>query len=251
MGNEINITSITDLDKIKNKLEKESKYFKKVGLSKLEGDDVSTTKSEYVRLKSELDKGSENIVCRCCGQIVTTIDNNVNRSSMVTTKMEVERIVEEVEKNEGGTVCNACGQHSEYTKHSLKPKHAIQMMYMLCYYRHDPNAEVYQYYTKEDFFPKELMEDDDYKDIFTDWEELSYWHLIAKKPLSNDKVEYEEGYYALTEAGIKFAQREKGIMRHAYTYNGIVEGISAPGVTIEELLEEINLDYDKMMGLFE
>ena len=57
--------------------------------------------------------------------------------------------------------------------------------------------------------------------------------------------------YALTENGIKFAQREIGVPKHCFVYNGEVDSHTTDFVTIDEILKSVNINYDELIGIDE
>jgi len=175
--------------------------------------------------------------------------NQIQGSEKITLKEECERIKKDAH-NSKGTICGCCGQKVQLYKRTLTPQMAICLMYMLKFYRHSEKAVELHYYTKKDFF-FEIMDKKKLKYIVNDFTKLKYWDLIAPMPTSPDKIIYKKGYYALTENGIKFTQREIGVPKHAFIYNDMVDSHSTEFVTIDDLLKPTGITYEEFMGIKE
>jgi hypothetical protein len=58
--------------------------------------------------------------------------------------------------------------------------------------------------------------------VLGNFTKLKYWDIIAPMPIGkkvNGKIVHKKGYFALTENGVKFAQREIGLPKYAFVYN--------------------------------
>jgi len=67
-------------------------------------------------------------------------------------------------------------------------------------------------------------------------------------PTRPDKIVFKRGFYALTENGIKFTQREIGVPKHCFVYNGEVDSHTTEFVTIDEILKSVNINYDELIN---
>ena len=68
-------------------------------------------------------------------------------------------------------------------------------------------------------------------------------------PTHPTKVIYKDGYFGITENGIKFAQREIGVPKTAYSYNGEIESYESDFTTIEKIINDAGLNYDELIKI--
>lgn len=228
-----------DVKKMQDAIVENSTEFVKLGRSALRGSNKPIIE-EKERLVAEINEhGSAQ--CDACSQEVTKVTSNNDYDNKKTYK-EAERIKKEANE---GTVCRCCGSICKVETHKLDFKSALAMIEILKFYRHNPNADENGYYTSKDFF---AHIDDEYKELFEDVvDELHYWSLLMRMPTRPDKVVYKKGWYGITEEGIKFAQLEIGIPRTCYSYNGENDGFESDFVTAEDLLKEVDLDYNELI----
>jgi len=162
---------------------------------------------------------------------------------------EINRLKKEA-KTSKGAICGCCGQKAKLYKRELTPNMCISLLYMLKFYRHSPDAVDFQYYTKEDFFGKDIVNDKSNK-LLIDFDKLKFWDLITPMPTHPDKVVIKKGYYSLSENGIKFAQRELGIPKHCFVYNGEVDSHTTEFITIDDVLKASGFDYNEIIKIDE
>jgi hypothetical protein len=237
---EVKTSNYDDVRKMQNAIAENSESFEKVGLAKLIGSNKSI-ESERKRLADEIKKNNV-AQCGACNQKITAL-NEIPTLSSRTLKNEANRIKETAKK---GTVCECCGSEAKLITHTLDFKKSIALLEIIKFYRHHEKAEQNNYYTKEDFFEGVLNE---YEELFEDFETLHLWDLIARMPTHPTKVIYKEGYYGITENGIKFAQREIGVPKTAYSYNGEIESYESDFITIEKIINDAGLDYDELIKI--
>ena len=235
---EVKTSNYDDVRKMQNAIAENSEMFEKVGLAKLVGSNKSI-EFERKRLKEEIKKNGI-AQCGACNQKLTLL-NEIPVLGYRTLKNEANRIKETAKK---GTVCQCCGSEAKLITHTLDFKKAISLLEIIKFYRHNEKAEQNNYYTKEEFFEGVL---DEYSELFEGFETLHLWDLIARMPTHPTKVIYKEGYYGITENGIKFAQREVGVPKTAYSYNGEIESYESDFITIEKIINDAGLNYDELI----
>ena len=208
-----------------------------------------------------MDKKSENIIIDDAESLKliqdTIIQNSENYqklgmsqlqgSDKITLKEEAERLRKDGRKSKG-TICQCCGQKVQLYKRKLTAEMCVCLIYMLKFFRHQEEAELYQYYTMNDYF-FEIIGNDQLKHILANFTKLRYWDLIAPMPTRPDKIVYKKGHYTLTENGLKFAQQEIGVPRYAFVYNDQVDAHSTEFVTITDILSEQNIDYEQLVSV--
>tara|TARA_Y100000004_G_C8945812_1_gene426244 strand:+ start:1792 stop:2517 length:726 start_codon:yes stop_codon:yes gene_type:complete len=235
---EAKTSDYNDVKKMQDAIVKHSDSFVKLGLAKLVGTKDSI-KVERERISNEL---KENGVSQCsaCNQ---TIRNTcfIETDTTKTCSHEAKRIKKEAKD---GTICQCCGNPAKVITHKLDFKKAIALIEIIKFFRHSEKADQDKYYTKEDFFEGVLEE---YGELFEGFEELHFWDLIARMPTHPEKVIYKEGYFGITENGIKFAQREIGVPQTAYSYNGEIESYESDFITIEKIINDAGLDYEELI----
>ena len=168
-------------------------------------------KESFYAINNELIDKSENFKKLGLSQIIG--------SSQITLEQEVDRIKIEAEKPKG-TICACCGNKVKLYRRTINYDMAICILYMLKFYRYSEKAQEYQYYTKKDFFSELILSGNEY--VLENFTKLKYWDIIAPMPTGkkrNGKIVYKKGYFALTENGVKFAQREIGLPKYAFVYN--------------------------------
>ena len=113
------------------------------------------------------------------------------------------------------------------------------------YYKYHPNAEVGQYYSKQDLFAelKQNVGEELCNKITRNYTRLKYWDLLVPMPTSPTEVIYKKGWWGITENGIKFIQKEIGLPKYAevyedFAYNHIVE----KSVMITDLIDDVELE---------
>ena len=248
---EFKTENYSDVKKMQDAIIKNSTEFEKVGLGKLVGSNI-TIKEERDRLYNEIDKNGS-AQCIACNSVITEINTigqtfewmSLNETDK--TSKEAKRIKDTVTKDKS-TYCNCCGKEAKLVTHTLDLKKCISLIEIVKYYRHHPNAEESKYYSKEDFFEGNLEE---YKELFEDYGNLHFWDLLSRMPTRPDKVVYKDGWYGITENGIKFTQREIGVPKTVYTYNGETESFESDFATIEEIVNEAGLKYEDLIKVEE
>ena len=230
-----------DVKKMQDAIVKHGTGFEKLGLSKLEGSKLSIDQ-ERKRILNEINSNGIS-QCSACNQEVKQLidlpeEVDLNKSCF----FEAKRIKEKAKKE--GTQCNVCGSEAKLITNTLDINKAIALIQIVKFFRHHPDADQTKYYTKEDYFGGVLEE---YGELFEQWESLYLWDLICRMPTHPTKVIYKEGYFGITENGIKFIQREIGVPQTAYSYNGETDSYESDFITLDKLLEEAELDYDSLM----
>ena len=235
---EVSTSNYDDVRKMQKAITDNSESFEKVGLAKLVGSNKLIS-FERKRLKEVLQlKGVAQ--CGACNQNITSL-NEVPTLGSRTLKNEANRIKEMAKK---GTVCECCGSEAKLITHKLDFKKAIALLEIVKFFRHSEKADQDKYYTKEDFFEGALEE---YGELFEDFETMHLWDLISRMPTHPTKVIYKDGYFGITENGIKFAQREIGVPQTAYSYNGEIESYESDFVTIEKIINDAGLQYEQLI----
>lgn len=238
-----------DIKKMQESIVENSDEFTKLGLSKLSGNNKSVIFEKERLIKEIESKGKAQ--CNCCNSILTDLEKikkyNPKDLKVLNSNCSVEanRIKKTVDKDTS-TVCNCCGSELSLKKHELDWKKALCLVEIVKFFRHSPEAQEGQYYTKDHFFGKDQGE---YAEIFKDWEDLYLYDLINRMPTHPTKIVYKDGWFGLTDNGTKFVQREVGVPKTAYTYNGEISSYDSDFTTIEKLLEEVNLNYDEIIKI--
>jgi hypothetical protein len=243
---EVKTEKYEDVKAMQEAIVKNSNDFERLGLSKIKGSN-RTIEDERKRLSKVLQKDGK-AQCDACNQTITEIISTMGVSTIdetSKTSKEAERIKNFAKK---GTTCSCCGNKAEVKKHTLNINKAIALIEIVKFYRHHPDSDINKYYTKEDFFQGNLEE---YGELFEGFEELHLWDLMSRMPTRPDKVVYKEGYFGITENGIKFVQREIGVPKTAYSYNEENDSFESDFITIEDLINEAKLKYDDLIKVEE
>lgn len=237
-NNEAKTSDYNDVKKMQEAIAKNSDSFEKLGLAKLVGT-MDSIKTERARLTKELRQIGV-VQCVACNQTITSTCL-IKTDESKSCSYEAHRIKKNAKK---GTVCQCCGNPAKVLTHKLDFKKAIALLEIIKFYRHSEKAEQEKYYSKDEFFEGILEE---YGELFEGYEELHYWDLLSRMPTHPTKVIYKEGYFGITENGIKFAQREVGVPQTAYSYNGEIEGYESDFITIEKIINDAGLDYEELI----
>ena len=236
---EYKTSNYDDVKKVQDAILKNSSQFEKLGLDKLVGC-KSKIHEETQRLKSVLSEFGI-AQCNACNQEIKQIVEVPNIDVDKTCFKEAQRIKKNAKK---GTQCRACGSEAKLITHTLDLNKVISLVEIVKFFRHHPDAKQELYYTSKDYFAGLT---DEYADLFNTWDELYLWDLTARMPTHPTKVIYKNGYYGITENGIKFVQREIGVPKTAYSYNGEIDSYESDFVTIDKILEDANLEYDELI----
>jgi hypothetical protein len=149
-----------------------------------------------------------------------------------------------------GKKCPCCGKVSRFYHRKLNINQCLALLHVLKWYRYSETQP-----DELDFFNINEMFKDNPK-LKTDFQKLLHWDLIEHKGRmqmvgkKNPKEVFivTKGMYRISENGIKFAQREIAIPITAVVYNGVVEAHKLfPYKTIEEMLQDHNLDYNTLI----
>lgn len=149
-----------------------------------------------------------------------------------------------------GKKCPCCGKIARFYHRKLNINQCLALLHVLKWYRYSETQP-----DELDFFNINEMFKDNPK-LKTDFQKLLHWDLIEHKGRmqmvgkKNPKEVFivTKGMYRISENGIKFAQREIAIPITAVVYNGVVEAHKLfPYKTIEEMLQEHNLDYNTII----
>lgn len=156
-----------------------------------------------------------------------------------------------------GKVCPCCGKVAKYYHRKLTAKQCLALLHILKWYRYTEGSvqivqdqEVFEFFHINDMF----KDNPQFKNDFT---QLLYWDLIETKGRMvsvgkknpTEKIVVSKGYFRISEAGVKFAQRETAIPITAVVYNGKVEAHKLyPYKTIEEILTEAGYDYEEVIN---
>ena len=149
-----------------------------------------------------------------------------------------------------GKKCPCCGKVARFYHRKLNINQCLALLHVLKWYRYSETQP-----DELDFFNINEMFKDNPK-LKTDFQKLLHWDLIEHKGRmqmvgkKNPKEVFivTKGMYRISENGIKFAQREIAIPITAVVYNGVVEAHKLfPYKTIEEMLQEHNLDYNTLI----
>jgi len=149
-----------------------------------------------------------------------------------------------------GKKCPCCGKVARFYHRKLNINQCLALLHVLKWYRYSETQP-----DELDFFNINEMFKDNPK-LKTDFQKLLHWDLIEHKGRmqvvgkKNPKevLIVTKGMYRISENGIKFAQREIAIPITAVVYNGVVEAHKLfPYKTIEEMLQDHNLDYNTIV----
>jgi ribosomal protein L34E len=239
---EVKTDDYRDVKKMQDAIVENSTEFERLGLSKLKGSN-RTLKSERERLTREINK-SGIAQCDACNQTISSLSIIIDDEETKTSK-EAQRI-KDFAKN--GTTCRCCGNKAILNTLELNLQMCISLIEIVKFYRHNPDADESKYYTKEDFFAGNIEE---YGELFENFELLHHWDLLSRMPTRPDKVVYKDGWYGITENGIKFVQREIGVPKTCYAYNGETDSFESDFVTIEEILSDAGLKYEDLIKVEE
>jgi len=156
-----------------------------------------------------------------------------------------------------GKVCPCCGRLAKYYHRKLNTKQCLALLHILKWYRYNQSSvsivegqEVFEFFHIDEMFKENPA-------LKIDFQKLLYWDLIETKgrmvtigkrnPI--EKIVVTKGYYRISEAGVKFAQRETAIPITAIVYEGKVEAHKLyPYKTIEEILTEAGYIYEDIMN---
>ena len=242
LDKEAKTSDYNDVKAMQDAILKHGKGFERLGLAKLVGSKLKLHE-ERDRLEKEVAKNGI-AQFSACNQEVTKLNYSSIPFETDLTKScfkEAKRIKDNAKK---GTVCRACGSEAKVITHTLDFQKIVSLIEIVKFFRHHPDADVDKYYTKEDFFSGSLEE---YGDLFKGFEQLHFWDLIARMPTHPTKVIYKEGYFGITDNGIKFVQREIGVPQTAYSYNGEIESYESDFITLDDILTKVGLDYDDLI----
>tara|TARA_R110002020_G_scaffold474816_1_gene707610 strand:- start:56614 stop:57924 length:1311 start_codon:yes stop_codon:yes gene_type:complete len=113
------------------------------------------------------------------------------------------------------------------------------------YYKYNSNAEIGQYYRKQELFG-ELRQNTNqelYNNITRNYTRLKYWDLLVPMPTSPTEVIYKKGWWGITENGIRFIQKEIALPKYAEIYNDFAfNHIVENSVMINDLINDDELD---------
>ena len=116
---------------------------------------------------------------------------------------------------------------------------------MYKYYKYNSNAEIGQYYRKQELFG-ELRQNTNqelYNNITRNYTRLKYWDLLVPMPTSPTEVIYKKGWWGITENGIRFIQKEIALPKYAEIYNDFAfNHIVENSVMINDLINDDELD---------
>lgn len=146
-----------------------------------------------------------------------------------------------VDNAKKGTICPCCTQKVKLYKRKLSPIMCLALIEIYKFYKHHPEADLDEYYTKEDFFFN--LEDW----MYADFQKLVYFDCIEPQFTSPKKPIKKRGYFRITKHGVDFAQREIGLPTFCYAYNGEVEEHGTTFKTIDEILLERDIKYDEII----
>ena len=140
-----------------------------------------------------------------------------------------------------GVDCPCCTQRVKLYKRKFSPIMCLALIEIYKYYKFHPEADLEEYYTKDDFFFN--LEDW----MCADFQKLIYFDCIEPKFTSQKELKKKRGYFRITKHGIDFAQREIGLPIYCFVYNGEVEEHSTQFKTIDEILLERDMKYDDLI----
>jgi len=140
-------------------------------------------------------------------------------------------------------VCETCGRKAKEYHRKLNAKLCIALVEVLKYYRHTEGVDTLDYFQLKELFKENPS-------LKIDFQKLQYWDLIeAKGKMVKGKFIKNNGWYRISENGIKFAQREVAVPITALVYNGIVQGhILSPALTIDKILSDVGINYDEIIN---
>jgi hypothetical protein len=146
----------------------------------------------------------------------------------------------------GQTVlCECCGKVAKLYKRKLTPSHCVALLRVYFHYKHSPEVnDVLDYFEYKKLFSGE------YAALQTHFLQLAYWDLIEAKGRLDEHGNFirEGNLYRISEQGIKYAQRERGIPKEVQLYNGKVYAHNIERfVTIDDVLEESGFKYNEFL----
>ena len=148
-------------------------------------------------------------------------------------------------KNGKPVMCECCGKVAKLYKRRLTPSHCVSLMLVLSHYKHSPEInDVLDYFEYKKLFSGE------YASLQTHFLQLVYWDLIEAKGRLDEHGNFirEGNLYRISEQGIKFAQRERGIPSEVQLYNGKVYAHNIEKfVTIDDVLENSGFTFDQFL----
>ena len=130
-------------------------------------------------------------------------------------------------------------------RRSLTRDLSICLTFAYRYYKYHPNAEVGQYYRKQDLFAelRQNLGDDLCDKITRNYTRLKYWDLLVPMPTSPTEVIYKKGWWGITENGIKFIQKEIALPKYAEVYDDFAHNhIVKNSVMITDLIDDVELE---------
>jgi len=251
LNKEVKTEDYNEVKKMQDAIVENSTEFERLGLQKLKGSNI-TIKDERDRIYNKI-KENGSAQCDACNSVIKEI-NTIGQSfewmslrEGDTTSKEAKRIKDTVTKDKI-TFCNVCGTEAKLHTYKLNLQMCISLIEIVKFYRHNPDADESKYYTKEDFFAGNLEE---YGELFENFELLHHWDLISRMPTRPDKIVYKDGWYGITENGIKFVQREIGVPKTCYAYNGETDSFESDFVLLDEILTEAGLKYEDLIKVEE
>jgi|TARA_R110000765_G_C18913462_1_gene605174 hypothetical protein len=141
-----------------------------------------------------------------------------------------------------GVECPCCTQKVKLYKRTLSPIMCLALVEIYKFYKFHPNADLEEYYTKDDFFfnLEETW-------MYADFQKLMYFDCIEPMFTSKTDLVKKRGYFRITKHGIDFAQREIGLPTSCFVYNGEVEEHSTQFLTIDQILIQRGIKYDDII----
>ena len=148
-------------------------------------------------------------------------------------------------KTSTGVMCPTCNRNIKAYKRTITPTMAVALIEIYKYYKYAENVTTDDYFKSKDVFfrldPK----------MYADYTKLYYWDLIEPEGSHPTKFIKKRGSWRITENGIKFAQLEIALPKFATIYNKEVSEHETPAVMIDEILNNVGIDYKELINLIE
>lgn len=145
-----------------------------------------------------------------------------------------------------GCNCPCCGQYAKLYRRSLTSAMALALVQIYHYFR--------QHHWKGWLHvPEHLAAQKSVPPRIAagwhggDWSKLRYWQLIEPQPGERQDGSPRMGYWAITELGRQFVEREMKVPKYFYIYAQTFMGLDLPYITIDEALGT-TFNYDQLMG---
>ena len=163
-----------------------------------------------------------------------------NNNTTIENIGELKTIQDElINRGDGKYIKAPKPKDAKYTKMQLTRNMAICLLFVYKHYRYTQDV------LQTDYFQKKVLLQylKEFPNITKNFHRFKHWDLICQMPTSPTEVVYKKGWYGITENGVAFIQREIGLPKYAFVWNGFAyEHQTNPYLMITDLIDEEELD---------